>query len=164
MDLLNAFVALANFVLIPSIVYGSQLALGALGVTMIYGILTLSSGEFRYVAAGHPPLIHMPSEGAAYQPSSISSPVGFFPQASYDTHTLTLKPGDRLFLFSDGLIETWDDAEELFGSERLIATIEANRAEALETSIKAIANKAQRWHQSPTIQDDLTLMGLEWSG
>ena len=43
MDLLNGFVALANFVLIPAIAYGSQLALGALGVTLIYGILRFSN-------------------------------------------------------------------------------------------------------------------------
>ena len=43
MDLLNAFAALANFVLIPAIAYGSQLALGALGVTLIYGILRFSN-------------------------------------------------------------------------------------------------------------------------
>ncbi|MDP5216169.1 branched-chain amino acid ABC transporter permease [Ruegeria sp. 2205SS24-7] len=43
MDLLNALVALSNFVLIPAIAYGSQLALGALGVTMIYGILRFSN-------------------------------------------------------------------------------------------------------------------------
>jgi hypothetical protein len=43
MDLLNALVALSNFVLIPTIAYGSQLALGALGVTMIYGILRFSN-------------------------------------------------------------------------------------------------------------------------
>ena len=43
MDLLNAFIVLANFVLIPAIAYGSQLALGALGVTMIYGILRFSN-------------------------------------------------------------------------------------------------------------------------
>lgn len=43
MDLLNAFIALSNFVLIPAISYGSQLALGALGVTLIYGILRFSN-------------------------------------------------------------------------------------------------------------------------
>jgi len=43
MDVLNAFVALANFVLVPAIAYGSQLALGALGVTLIYGILRFSN-------------------------------------------------------------------------------------------------------------------------
>jgi len=43
LDFLNALVALSNFVLIPAISYGSQLALGALGVTMIYGILRFSN-------------------------------------------------------------------------------------------------------------------------
>ena len=43
MDLLNALVALSNFVLIPALAYGSQLALGALGVTLIYGILRFSN-------------------------------------------------------------------------------------------------------------------------
>ncbi len=43
MDLLNAFVALLNFVIIPAATYGSQLALGALGVTLIYGILRFSN-------------------------------------------------------------------------------------------------------------------------
>ncbi|MBS8227710.1 branched-chain amino acid ABC transporter permease [Vannielia litorea] len=43
MDMLNAFVALLNFVIIPAATYGSQLALGALGVTLIYGILRFSN-------------------------------------------------------------------------------------------------------------------------
>ena len=43
MDFLNAIVALSNFVLIPALAYGSQLALGALGVTLIYGILRFSN-------------------------------------------------------------------------------------------------------------------------
>ena len=43
MDLLNAIVALANFVIVPAVAYGSQLALGALGVTLIYGILRFSN-------------------------------------------------------------------------------------------------------------------------
>ncbi|MCA0996379.1 MULTISPECIES: branched-chain amino acid ABC transporter permease [Roseobacteraceae] len=43
MDILNAFVALANFVLVPALAYGSQLALGALGVTLTYAILRFSN-------------------------------------------------------------------------------------------------------------------------
>ena len=43
MDLLNALVTLSNFVLIPAIAYGSQLALGALGITLIYGVLRFSN-------------------------------------------------------------------------------------------------------------------------
>ncbi|WP_121065250.1 branched-chain amino acid ABC transporter permease [Chachezhania antarctica] len=43
MDVLNALVAFSNFVLVPGIAYGSQLALGALGVTLVYGILRFSN-------------------------------------------------------------------------------------------------------------------------
>ena len=43
MDLLNALVLFANFVLIPAIAYGAQLALGALGVTLIYAVLRFSN-------------------------------------------------------------------------------------------------------------------------
>ncbi|MEC9197447.1 MAG: branched-chain amino acid ABC transporter permease [Pseudomonadota bacterium] len=43
MDILNALVTLANFVLVPALAYGSQLAIGALGVTLIYGILRFSN-------------------------------------------------------------------------------------------------------------------------
>lgn len=43
MDPINAFVVLANFVIVPALAYGSQLALGALGVTLIYGILRFSN-------------------------------------------------------------------------------------------------------------------------
>lgn len=43
MDILNAIIALMNFVIVPAMAYGSQLALGALGVTMIYGILRFSN-------------------------------------------------------------------------------------------------------------------------
>jgi branched-chain amino acid transport system permease protein len=43
MDLINAVVVLANFVLVPAVAYGSQLALGALGITLIYGILRFSN-------------------------------------------------------------------------------------------------------------------------
>ena len=41
MDILNALVAFLNYVFIPGVAYGSQLALGALGVTLVYGILQL---------------------------------------------------------------------------------------------------------------------------
>ena len=43
MDILNALVTLLNFVVIPAAAYGAQLALGALGVTLIYGILRFSN-------------------------------------------------------------------------------------------------------------------------
>ena len=47
MDFLNAIVAFSNYVLVPGAAYGAQLALGALGVTLIYGILRFSNFDHR---------------------------------------------------------------------------------------------------------------------
>ena len=66
MDLLNAFVALLNFVIIPATAYGSQLALGALGVTLIYGILRFSNfahGDTMAFGAMVTILIHLDVPG-----------------------------------------------------------------------------------------------------
>ena len=43
MDFINAIILLSNFVIVPSITYGSQLALGAIGVTLIYGVLRFAN-------------------------------------------------------------------------------------------------------------------------
>jgi branched-chain amino acid transport system permease protein len=43
MDILNALTVIGNFVLIPGLAYGSQLALGALGVTLVYSVLRFSN-------------------------------------------------------------------------------------------------------------------------
>ena len=43
MDLLNSIILLTNFIVVPAITYGSQLALGAIGVTLIYGVLRFAN-------------------------------------------------------------------------------------------------------------------------
>ena len=64
MDSLNALVVIANFVVVPGLAYGSQLALGALGVTMVYSVL-------RFSNFAHGELM---SFGAMITPKDISSP------------------------------------------------------------------------------------------
>jgi len=131
--------------------------------TLIYGILTLSERVFTYVTAGHPSLIHLPAEGPAEQPEAAGPPIGFLPDAEFETETLTLASGDRLYLFSDGVLEAQNEAEELFGVAGLISAIEANRDLGLEESIQAVTESARQWQDGRALDDDLTLLGLEFS-
>ena len=78
-DLLNAIVALANFVIVPAISYGSQLALGALGVTLIYGILRFSNfahGDTMAFGA-------MATILATWALQSVGINLGIFPKLFY---------------------------------------------------------------------------------
>ena len=79
MEFLNAFVALSNYVLIPGIAYGSQLALGALGVTLIYGILRFSNfahGDTKAFGAMVTILVTwwMQAQGISFGVSGYSGP------------------------------------------------------------------------------------------
>lgn len=131
--------------------------------TLLYGILTLSSREFLYVTAGHPAPIHVPARGEAYQTKSVGTPIGFFPGTEYDTELLVLEPGDRLYLFSDGLPELDNEAGEIFGEERVVAAIETYRSQGLEQSVHSVVTETRRWHEDRTLGDDLTLLGMEIS-
>jgi len=73
-----------------------------------------------YVNAGNPPPILISSAGEVERLNSDSFPIGMFANARYAARELHLQPGSRLVIFSDGLTDAQNAAEEEFGDERLI--------------------------------------------
>jgi sigma-B regulation protein RsbU (phosphoserine phosphatase) len=129
--------------------------------TMIYGILNLSTREFRYVTAGHPSLIHVPAGGVPHQPESASTPIGFLSDAEYENEIMTLRPGDRLYLFSDGLTELQNEGGDFMGVERLLSVVGSHRSRGLEESVRGVIGDARNWSGNRALEDDLTLLGVE---
>ena len=77
--------------------------------TMIYGVLELATGEFRYVNAGHPPPLVVEPEGAARFLDGVTGPpVGALPTARYAEARIVLAPAATLLLYTDGLVEDRD--------------------------------------------------------
>ncbi|MCI0700540.1 MAG: SpoIIE family protein phosphatase [Planctomycetia bacterium] len=86
--------------------------------SLLYGILALDTGEFRFVSAGHPGPIHV-AEGSPPTRLEVSGfPVGVG-NGTHKEHTVTLKRGDRLLLYTDGLTEVRNADGEHFGNRRL---------------------------------------------
>ena len=74
--------------------------------TLLYGVLHLPSGRFDYCSGGHPALVRLPAGGGDVELHTTESfPVAFVPDVEYEQKTLQLAPGDRLFLYSDGVPE-----------------------------------------------------------
>ena len=75
--------------------------------TVLYGLLDLASGEFRWATAGHPPPIFFrPGDAAPVEDASTRGPLlGFRPGADYGETVRTLTAGEGLLLYSDGLVE-----------------------------------------------------------
>src|SRR5436190_8163936 len=98
--------------------------------TMVYGILNVASGEFRYVSAGHPGPIHLPNNAAPVILDSTGSPIGLANDA-YEERSVRLAAGDRLYLYSDGAPEAMNADGKVFGEARLPAAIGEGRSELL---------------------------------
>ena len=131
--------------------------------TMVYGVLDVPSAEFRYVSAGHPGVAHLPAAGPGRIIEERSFPIGLSP-LPYEGHTIPLQPGDRLYLYSDGIPEAMTPEDKLFGGDRLIQTLERMRAEPLEHGISSLLEEIQQWTGSAGLRDDASIVAVEYLG
>jgi serine phosphatase RsbU (regulator of sigma subunit) len=78
------------------------------------------TAELTYVNAGHPAPILIPPTGVNERLNSDGFPIGMFANAQYTARNLQMRPGSRLVIFTDGLTDAQNPAEEEFGEDRLI--------------------------------------------
>ena len=124
-------------------------------------MLDRSSGVLRYVSAGHHGPVHVPAGGAPVALEAAGLPIGMFPDTEYEEFTKQLEPGDRLYLFSDGVTEAMNEAEEDFGVERLVGTLAEAGPRPLGETLRQVRRSADRWCDGDLLQDDFTLLGME---
>jgi phosphoserine phosphatase RsbU/P len=130
--------------------------------TMVYGILNATTGEFRYVSTGHPGPAHLPSGADPVILESPGSPIGLADDA-YEERSVHLGPGDRLFLYSDGVPEAMDPAGKPFGDARLLEAIARGRSRPLEEGVSTLLGAVARWHGSASPHDDISVLAVEIS-
>jgi serine phosphatase RsbU (regulator of sigma subunit) len=129
-------------------------------VTVFCGVLDPTSGSFTYGNAGHNPAFLLPAQ--ANEPvqrlGRTGIPLGIFEDAAWQTYMITLRPGDCLVLYTDGVTEAQDDDGAFFGEERMLAALgesanrpAAERQQALVSGIHAFVGPAPQ-------ADDITLL------
>jgi serine phosphatase RsbU (regulator of sigma subunit) len=89
-------------------------------VTLFYGILDPARGTLTYCNAGHNPPYHLSGAEEPRPLRNTGIPLGITYDATWAVATVTLAPGDRLVLYTDGLSEAHDQHAELFGVERML--------------------------------------------
>jgi stage II sporulation SpoE-like protein len=135
-------------------------------VTAVLARLETETGQLHYLLAGHPPpllvrggrvvkeLTHLPR-----RPLGFSAAIGDQVVAQEQ-----LEPGDRLLLYSDGVVEARDAAGEFFGEQRLVDFTErASLAELSAPETLRRLTAAVLAHQGGRLQDDATLLMVDWS-
>jgi hypothetical protein len=128
------------------------------------GWLDMESGQLTWVNAGHPaPLWVRGARVIGELGGAVFRPLGFgrHPQ----TRSVQLEPGDRVLLFTDGVVEERVDGGAQFGEARLREMVEATSAEGLPASetVRRLSHALMEARQGRT-SDDASLLLLEWKG
>jgi serine phosphatase RsbU (regulator of sigma subunit) len=131
-------------------------------VTCFYGVLDPKSGSFTYANAGHD-LPYLWHGGDAEELRARGMPLGLMPGMNYEEGGASLREGNRVLFYSDGLVEAHDPRGEMFGFPRLRKLVADHGEE--ERSLgdflleELYSFVGERWEQ----EDDITLLTLERS-
>ena len=131
--------------------------------TIAYGVINSRTGTVVYSQAGHPPPLWLRAGSKKVEPVvGAGVPIGMMPGMEYDCGTLQLQPGDRLFLYSDGVTECENPDGEQFGEPRLLTCLQSSFSDSLKEVVQRVEDSVREWNQSKTFEDDVTYLVLEW--
>ena len=128
--------------------------------TMFYGVFTRREGMLRWVRAGHPPPIHI-SQNKTRVLEDGDPPIGFLTDYEFTEFESRLNPGDRLFLYTDGIIDVTSPTFMPFGVERLKKQLLSMNNEPLESALRDFETHIVDYRGSDDFEDDLSLLGVE---
>jgi sigma-B regulation protein RsbU (phosphoserine phosphatase) len=129
--------------------------------SMVYGVLNTRTREFRYVSAGHPPILWLPRDGELRMLEAEGCAIGFDPDAEFEEHAIQLAPGDRLWIYSDGVPEAMNDALETLGDEQLRQACVALAGEGLHAAAAGLLQRVEAWCGAAGPKDDVSILAVE---
>ncbi|MGI6265347.1 MAG: SpoIIE family protein phosphatase [Acutalibacteraceae bacterium] len=134
-------------------------------VTVWLGILEISTGKLTAANAGHEyPVLMQAGETFELVKDKHGFVIGGMDGMRYKEYELLLKPGAKLFLYTDGVPEATNAGSELFGTERMLAALNDNTGAAPQELLHQVRRAVDDFVQDAEQFDDLTMLGLEYKG
>jgi hypothetical protein len=128
-------------------------------MTFFFGLLDPRSQVLRFSSAGHlDPYVYRAATGELQPLSSWGFPLGVRRREPFREHTAEFSAGDRLILYSDGLIEAVDDDGEPFGFDRFERTLREHGHSTAEEIKKALLTSVRKFTRNRPPEDDQTLV------
>jgi serine phosphatase RsbU (regulator of sigma subunit) len=135
-------------------------------VTAAYLFVDLENGLLRYSAAGHPPLMLASRDtGKVREIEENGLMLGLFPEAAYSSVEIRIAPGDRCLLYTDGVFEAKNAAQEEFGKSRCMEFLGTQRgipaARFANHLLERVAGFSG-YNSARSQEDDITLLVLDF--
>ncbi len=115
-------------------------------VTLFYGVLTLPTGQFNFVNAGHPRALLLDGDAESALVST-GPPLRLFPEATWEEQTITLDAGALLVIYSDGVTEAQNTADRFFDVEGVRAVMAERRDSPAPELARHICHAAERFER-----------------
>jgi serine phosphatase RsbU (regulator of sigma subunit) len=132
-------------------------------VTVFYCVFDANSGMLHYANGGHlPPCVRRANGSVEALNGAGGLVLGAMPGMEYPDHAVQLLPGDRLVLYTDGVTEAFNPADEAYGEERLIAEVRAHGDGAAAALVERICRSVTLFAGTAAQSDDITLTVLTW--
>ncbi len=131
-------------------------------VTAWMGVLEISTGKFTFVNAGHNAPILKAKDDYSWLKSKPGFVLGGMEDIKYSQNEIFLKPGDRIFLYTDGITEAINKDEEAFGEERLFKAINKKGSSEISNVLDSVKNKIDIFVGDLDQFDDITMLILEY--
>ncbi|MGH1363413.1 MAG: PP2C family protein-serine/threonine phosphatase [Calditrichia bacterium] len=129
--------------------------------TLIYGLLDKKTGEFRFISAGHPQIIHLSKRFGGRLIEAPGIPIGILEENEFVEHSIQMEPGDRIYLYSDGIAEAQNIDAEQFGLQRMVETLQEKSDSPLTESMEHMLEITNKWCGYNSIGDDVSILALE---
>jgi sigma-B regulation protein RsbU (phosphoserine phosphatase) len=127
-----------------------------------YGILDTENLTFVFSKGGHPPaMLVRPEEKSIQYLATEGIFIGLFPDGKYDEKTVQLRRGDKLVMFTDGLIETFNANDEYYGLKRLEEVLLETMTFPVDVMVSAVINSQKGFREKSHHVDDITLLVLQ---
>lgn len=126
--------------------------------TWFWAVFDARGKTLTYVNAGHNPPMLLRRDGSLQRLTVGGPPLGVFEDSEYRNDTAGLASGDLLVVYTDGITEAPNAADEEFGDERLAAYVRANAARPVEDLCRGILDAVDAYRAGEAQQDDMTLV------
>jgi sigma-B regulation protein RsbU (phosphoserine phosphatase) len=130
--------------------------------TIWVGVWQCSTRLLRYATAGHPGSIMVKKDRSSVVLGGRSWPIGFSGDEVYGTDFITVNPGERIYLFSDGIYEVMNLQQETWGRKRLQEALEEVAEQPLQAGLSRIIGQSRTWNAQAGFEDDVALLGVEF--